>query len=254
MAPRPNPKTLTFWIVLGCGAICGAATASAGPGGEPQEVPPAAAEALPSAAALADGPAIVDAEPAFLRPRREPAPAAPEPGSSGLASTVAVLALLCGAAAIAWHWRGRRPGLTGPGASDTLEVVCQRRLGGRWQVALMRVQGRLLVVGAGEKGLSLLAELDDLTPAPWAADEEEEDAEPPVLELDTYRRPAQRPASTPTPAQPAQRQGEDVFLDHLMDRLAKAQPAVVRATTRPPDERAALRQRVQGYRRGPTRL
>lgn len=48
------------------------------------------------------------------------------------------------------------------GAQDgdlTLEVASTIRIGAKWQVSLLRVPGRILVVGATERGLELLTEL-----------------------------------------------------------------------------------------------
>ena len=293
MATRIPRLPTTFWLVLGCGALCGAATAAASPPNAPP-LPAAASEAaappgvampnvapafaghpVDTSAAASDAPPetkqeparapaapAVAAEPLVLRTAPGPAPVvggAPSRGL-GLADLIAVLAVLGAAAVVFVQWRKQRP--DAPAVEETLEVVASTRVGGRWQVSLMRVPGRLLVIGATDKGLSLLAELDgqDGTAAalpvaspslePAAADE------PPILDLDAYRRPASPdPRRSPTPPPPDTLVGEDdAFLDHLMARLANAQPAVIRATTQPVNEQEALQRRVQHYRRGPTRI
>ncbi len=284
MATRIPRLPTTFWLVLGCGALCGAATAAASPPTAPRAAPAPLVEAAPAPAAAPQGvlptpqppPAVAPAEePLVLRGTPAPAPkvTAASGGGIGLADLVAVLALLAAAAVVFVQWRKQRSEPTP--ADETLEVVSSARVGGRWQVTLMRVPGRLLVLGATDKGLSLLAELDHADPhaapapapgmrppvaapvsAPAAPAVAAGRDEPPILDLDAYRRPPSRDARpAPTPPHPDTLVGEDdAFLDHLMARLANAQPAVIRATTQPADEREALRRRVQHYRRGPTRI
>jgi flagellar biogenesis protein FliO len=69
--------------------------------------------------------------------------------------------VLLGAGLVAWFVvRKRGEGFQLPGGRE-LQVIGTTRVGGRWLVALVRVPGRTLVVGASEKGLSLLSEIRD---------------------------------------------------------------------------------------------
>ena len=154
-------------------------------------------------------------------------------------------------------------------ADNTLELASTIRLGGRWQVSLIRVPGRMLVVGATENGLNLLAELDpetDNVEEEWLEEFKEVSLDtpsaPPKAEFGTYSRPPvqshQEEEEFPEILQKAVGAEDcdpsnDAYLDHLMQRLAKARPAVVRSSA-PADERASLRKRVRSYQRGPTRL
>jgi flagellar biogenesis protein FliO len=79
-----------------------------------------------------------------------------------LVSTTAVLALLCVAALLALR------GLRGGRRARVMKVRERLALDGRRAVYLVEVAGRCLVVGAGEGGLSTLAEVD---PSALPADE-----------------------------------------------------------------------------------
>jgi flagellar biogenesis protein FliO len=73
-----------------------------------------------------------------------------------------LVAVLLGAGLVAWFVvRRRGTGLGGLGGRDQLQVIGTTRVGGRFLVALVRVPGRTLVVGASDKGLSLLSEIRD---------------------------------------------------------------------------------------------
>lgn len=87
--------------------------------------------------------------------------------SSGRVGWLAVgmaLALLAGVTA----WLKRRTTKTATMAGLRIETISTTRLGGKHAVSLIKVGGRVLVVGQGEKGLTLLTELDDEEAAPAA--------------------------------------------------------------------------------------
>jgi flagellar biogenesis protein FliO len=87
--------------------------------------------------------------------------------SSGRVGWLAVgmaLALLAGVTA----WLKRRTAKTATMAGLRIETISTTRLGGKHAVSLIKVGGRVLVVGQGEKGLTLLTELDDEEAAPAA--------------------------------------------------------------------------------------
>jgi flagellar biogenesis protein FliO len=69
---------------------------------------------------------------------------------------VIIIAMMGGAALLAHRKQIRA---TGDGEDLTLEVARSIRLGAKLQLSLVRVPGRLLVVGATDKGVELLTEL-----------------------------------------------------------------------------------------------
>jgi flagellar biogenesis protein FliO len=150
----------------------------------------------------------------------------------------------------------------------TLEVASTIRVGSRWQVSLVRVPGRMLVVGSTDKGLELLTELypdadeeavDELLanassyqmPTTTQERPTRPEVEPPTQRAPvdafdlladvsprfdtppssgTYGRPARRQAAPTPPPQSSKPGHDDAFLDAVLDRLSKARPAVVRHT------------------------
>lgn len=178
------------------------------------------------------------------------------------------------------YLRDRRGGRRAERANP-LELIASVRLGGKWPVSLVRVPGRILVIGATDSGIALLAELDDDLDDEVVADadggsddlrrpsrhgefDEYEPARrgpatrPDVFEGEeqTYGRPPRRSAAATAPARRtvnAPAPEDDPFLEQLLGRLAENRSAVMRATA-PADERAALRERMQTLRRGPTAL
>jgi flagellar biogenesis protein FliO len=255
----------------------------------PVVTPPAAQPAAAVAAAPAPVlPTLTGARP----PAPAPAPSAWTPaGSSGqpepltgappvdLGRSLRNLLLLASVLVLAgavWVFLRDRRGQRRPQNANPLELIASVKLGGRWPVSLVRVPGRLLVVGATDSGVALLTELEDdlddevVSEADgyddgddrYARDLAEYDAprRGPATRPDlnegpdpTYRRPVRRAAST----RPAHRGGTepegDAFLEQLLGRLAENRGAVMRASA-PADERTALRQRLQTLRRGPTAL
>ncbi|MGM0578365.1 MAG: flagellar biosynthetic protein FliO [Myxococcota bacterium] len=243
-----------------------------------REAEPGTREAKPAAKGTERVPAP---QPLVLRdgPVDEASPREEGEPKQGFATLVAMVALLVAAGAVFVHLRSRK-GSGGEDDAERLEVLSSVRLAGKWPVSLVRVPGRVLVVGATDKGVTLLAELepDGRTPVAEAPPAPEED-DVPFFDLasrldaeddvpPTYRRPrrsspatrayAERPATRPSTRgrrQVQEEEKDEAFLDHLLDRLADAKPAVIRqASPEPEDERDALRQRVKTWRRGPTRL
>lgn len=75
-----------------------------------------------------------------------------------------VLALAC-VLGLLW-FIGRRTGARGPAArrAPAVTLIGRQSLGGRSAVALVEVAGRRLVLGVGEQGVTLLAEVEMPTP------------------------------------------------------------------------------------------
>lgn len=142
-----------------------------------------------------------------------------------------------------------------------LELVDSLRIAGKWHISLVRAPGRLLVIGASEGEVSLLADLD-----------EEEDHEGLLADtlVDLPSMIPTRRTSEPTPTQrsaepslvPApETTEEDPFFDALLERMNTQQPDMVRSTPRPTmvgestsvamnsslDEMAAIRARIAAY-------
>ena len=269
--PR-NPKTvLTFWAVLSCGIVAGAAVASSHVSPSPDVdlhvetktastvAPVPATSARPSSSHFADTQAttlsappigVANASPA--EPAQEPmeeatatkasrlrpaAPAAastpPElaPRRAGPSIIWLVLALACGAGVFLWRRRRRDVGSSDP---RCLELVDTVKLGNRWEVSLVRAPGRMLVIGATDREVSLLADLSPDEPIDLgsvaceavSAQAAEDDDAPPVE----------------TPGTPGSRE-EDPFLDALLGQLA-AQPAVIRTPSQT-HEKTDLRRRLR---------
>jgi flagellar biogenesis protein FliO len=308
-----QPQTLTpadgsawapssFWESAPAAAPASPEVADAAPAAAPQAATPAPTAS--PAAVLAPAPTPPPAPETAVLPTLtgaraiEPVASAWAPGGAAasaqpvtgappvdMARSLRNLLLLAGVlglgGAVFIYMRDRQSGRRAEHANP-LELIASVRLGGKWPVSLVRVPGRLLVVGATDSGVALLAELeDDLDDEVVAGEDGYEDDErrpsrrafdeyeparrgpatrPDVFEGEeqTYRRPPRRSA-TATAAAPTRRTAaaptpdDDPFLEHLLGRLAENRSAVMRATA-PADERAALRQRMQTLRRGPTAL
>lgn len=128
------------------------------------EVPPPQVAAPP-----APGPTAVatDGKPGiqFLDSRTPNAAGAPTAttasSSSGSSLRVMLMVAFLVGAPVVWYLTRKRQvaGKAGPGKSLTL--LGSLKVAGRWQVALVKVPGKTLVLGATDKGLSLLTEVDD---------------------------------------------------------------------------------------------
>lgn len=119
--------------------------------------PPAAAPATPKG-----GITFLDSRPDAVAPA--PTSAAPAvqgaPGSGGFARVAMMMLVLVGGVGAWFVMRRRQLGKKGP-AAKALSLVGTVKVAGRWQVALVKVPGKTLVLGATDKGLSLLSELDE---------------------------------------------------------------------------------------------
>ncbi len=152
---------------------------------EPSETAPQA-EAEPVQAVEEPAPKIVAIAP--LRPApRAVAPEAAEPpktkgtplkrgkkrtpldslrerdGDSNASTSYLLVGLaLLGLGAVAW-WLKRRATRGNPwaAAAHSMETIAVHRVAGKHMVGLVRVPGRVLVVGINDKGLTLLTELDE---------------------------------------------------------------------------------------------
>ena len=243
----------SLWVVASCGVLAGAMVAQqAKAPAAPIEAPAAlVATAAPEGAPAlrADGRA---GTPLRLRdsasPGRRPAAAAPAPTeTAGGASRVllVVLLLVAGVAALMFLKRKGSAALaTKRGDAYALKVVSTVRVAGRWQVALVKVPGKTLVLGTTDKGLSLLTTLDpedELDEGEFAVAQVEPPIAPPLP-------PIRPPMPTRTP-RPTTSPGPDAFLGKLLDEL-QAGPAPGPVRERPLTPSAeALRARLERYQR-----
>jgi len=213
--------SLPLWIVLACGIMAGAMVAQQVRSARAAEPPPVIAPAaLEAPTGIAADPAPAPARPAgitFLDSPRAPAPgpvtgaAAPQAGQpaaegasrSGFERILIMVLVLAGGVLALVLWRKRKQGASASPKAE-LAVLSQVRVAGRWSVALVKVPGKTLVLGATDKGLSLLSTLgeDDI---PGATDEEREEER--AFEPGTYqaaaRAPARDPGVPPRPPLPA---------------------------------------------------
>ena len=256
LVPSKSLHTRALWIVLAAGVVAGAAAAksratppavslsSAGVGSTTATAANTAGTSTSLAPVSADTqPSPHTGDPLVLREEAPPTmemvgSAIPQP-SVGWPALMA-LGLLVGGGAFLTASRGQlgNRNKMGPG----LEVLDSLRVNGRWQVSLVQAPGRLLVIGASNQEVTLLAELDhELTGA--------EELTAPQSQSVSEVTP--RPVVKPTPT--AIQEEDDPFLGDLMSRLAESPSAVLR-TTSPADEQAILRERLKALRRGPSQL
>ena len=174
---------------------------------------------------------------------------------------LALAMLLLGGAAIAAFYlqkRGRRKGDGTP--STTLEVVSSIRVAGRYQVALIRVPGSMLVVGVTDKGLTLLTELPEDIVASTV--QEAPRAESPAR---VVAQPASPPSPRPapqtaapgrSPTSPGMPRSQTVppavkaESSELFDQLLRLSDARAAAPSEPEvveGEQADIRRRLQRY-------
>jgi flagellar biogenesis protein FliO len=81
-------------------------------------------------------------------------------GSSGGARIVIMMTVLAGLG-LAFMVMRKRQGDKRGKAAPAMSLIGQLRVAGRWQVALVKVPGKTLVLGTTDKGLSLLSTLED---------------------------------------------------------------------------------------------
>ncbi len=152
-------------------------------------------------------------------PRLTTAPSAPSRGRMA-----AVAMMLLGLTGIAFYYSRKRGGQRdGQPSRERLALRSTLRLGGRHQVSLVEVPGRLLVVGATEKGVNLLTEIPmDMDDAMMVGDAALD--MPPAEDLEADIEPITRgfDATDPDPMR-----GEEPFLDGLMARLSDARPGAM---------------------------
>jgi flagellar biogenesis protein FliO len=206
-------RAVPLWIVAACGVVAGAVTA----------------RALGASAALAEAPAQLTAAPASA-------------SGDSVESIVMILAVMMGGIFALAQLRKKRA-TQPPSDGPELRLIGHVRVAGRWQVALVRVPGRTLVLGSSDKGLTLLATLADevhtadtaqacadhatgsalAAPAQAAAEEAAEEAQEPFdrfLDRLTRRTPA-RTANAPSASR---REHPDTLpADTLRARLARYQ-------------------------------
>jgi len=160
---------------------------------------------------------------------------------------------ILGVGAIVVHFLKKGRGTTGA-LGPRLELVDSLRIAGKWHISLVRAPGRLLVIGASDGEVSLLADLD-------------EDEDPATILADTMvDLPAARPQTAVKPPVTAasieeHARGEsptaeeDPFFDALLTKMNARQPAFAgssqltapAAIDAPTDEMAAIRARIAAY-------
>ena len=110
---------------------------------------------------------------------------------------------------------------------NLISVAHTVRIAGKWQISLIRVPGKMLVVGVTDKGLATLAEIDDL---PATESISESQATPPAQ---TTEQPAPNP-----------------FMDQILN-LSGVRDAAAAAGVNPSDqERRAILRRLEQYKQG----
>jgi flagellar biogenesis protein FliO len=260
--PKKGSKpSLSLFVFALAGLIVGVWAALSGQGFSATPQAAVAAHDTGPHARLAESPALTEVTrpPAFDRWQ-----------------TTAGLTLLAASGMAFWMVRRREQS---DKSLHALNVVSQVKLGGRWQVSLVEVPGRLLVVGTTDKGVTLLTELTpDGAPAPRAEPTPVDTVRSPEFAPDgpimhdledseTRRRrilAALPPSKVDTLFAGHSPDEDEPFLDHLMSRLNGARPSVFSGEGGEPptapmatagvDERSAIRYRIQQYRRGPARL
>ncbi|MBD88771.1 MAG: hypothetical protein CL940_00345 [Deltaproteobacteria bacterium] len=154
----------------------------------------------------------------------------------------------------------------------SLELVDSLRIAGKWHISLVRAPGRLLVIGAADGEVSLLADLDEEDEHPGlladtlvdlpslAPTRRNETPQVATRPVETAPRPAPVQAA-PAPTQAASE--EDPFFDALLQRMNARQPEMKRSIDRPSpvddqgpaaingslDEMDAIRARIAAYER-----
>lgn len=245
-ALRRMPTPL--WIVLACGIVTGAMVANEAAAQDRVALTAPA----PAAAAPADRPGVAPGTPLRLLDSKPTAgaPAPPPASTGGLLRGLAMMALLGAGVAALWFLR-KKGGRAKAKDAPSLELLGSLRVGGRWQVSLVRVPGKTLVLGATDKGLTLLSTLgpddDDLVTAEAVTWPDVDDADLPALAAP----PAPSRAAGPAPDLGITGSSAG-FFNRLLDQLADedatpAAPARAAATTGvgravPPRERPATPQ------------
>lgn len=243
----------------------GAPTVAAPP--EPPTVTPSAPAAPGPASAEGRAPAAVGAPADHLaRPQAAPQPAAPQglpddlqlkrdPASTaeplkvgqqsqGVSGTgLALASVLLGLAALLAWWLQKRTQAkrAASGVDTTIEVLSSARVAGRFQISLVRVPGAILVLGASDKGLTLLTELppDAIQAAPASR--------PPLPETRETRRARVAPAPDARPVEPPSVATRDTneFLEQLL--RAEQQGAAMGGDSAVEGEQVDIRRRLQRY-------
>ena len=161
-------------------------------------------------------------------------------------SRLGVVMLIMGVLGAAALWAAKkRGGVFGESAEKQLAVVETTRIGGRFQVALVKAPGRMLVLGASEKGLTLLTELEvdtedgvniptfDVALQAAGLPEAPEVSVPPAVSPThgQYQRPVPSLGASNNPARQVDSPSPDSspemgerFLDSLVERLNAAKP------------------------------
>jgi flagellar biogenesis protein FliO len=98
-----------------------------------------------------------------IAPTEEPISLREEDGR-GVMTWLALI--LLGGAAFGTMVLLRRRQTTSDPSRPVIEVLHSARIGGKWQVSLVRVPGKTLVLGVTDKGLSTLSEIEDMPSMP----------------------------------------------------------------------------------------
>jgi flagellar biogenesis protein FliO len=237
--PREKKKSfpIPLWLIGFCGILAGGVMAVDQPANAKGAKKKAAAKTAKADTSLIGGNTAETIAPAVVTPdsagaEAEDSEAASEPiaaavptrkhekivyGDSpkdekapglGMRNILALL-LLASVAGGAMYYAKRKQRAGGPlRQSRTMSLVDTLRLGGRHNISLVHVPGRLLVIGSGEKGMSLLTEMSEEAAM-------------------TGRNPqpgAGHPAPNPMPSNGdgLVRHESDEFINHLMNRISQA--------------------------------
>lgn len=79
---------------------------------------------------------------------------------SSIAASLISLGVVCLLAYFALRWLSRKTGGTGSFGSGPLRILARQNLDPRRSVFVLEAAGRCFLVGAGDNGMNLLAELD----------------------------------------------------------------------------------------------
>lgn len=87
--------------------------------------------------------------------------APPTQGAQSGGARIVMMVTVLGGLGLAWVFMRKRQTAKHGKDGPAMSLVGQLRVGGRWQVALVKVPGKTLVLGATDKGLNLLTTIEE---------------------------------------------------------------------------------------------
>lgn len=87
--------------------------------------------------------------------------APPAQGTQSGGARIVMMVTVLGGLGLAWVFMRKRQTAKNGKDGPAMALVGQLRVGGRWQVALVKVPGKTLVLGATDKGLNLLTTIEE---------------------------------------------------------------------------------------------